>query len=57
MSHPIKQKILKSADAAQLRSVATAQGMVPLRHEGAALILQGLTTSAEVLRVTRGAEE
>ena len=57
MSHPIKQKILKSADAAALRVVATAQGMVPLRQEGAALILQGLTTSAEVLRVTRGAEE
>jgi general secretion pathway protein E len=56
MSHPIKQKILKSADAAELRVIATSQGMVPLRHGAADLIVQGITTSSEVLRVTRGYE-
>ncbi len=56
MSHPIKQQILKSADAAELREVALTQGMVSLRHQGAELVLRGQTTSAEVLRVTRSYE-
>jgi len=49
----IKQQLLKSADAVELRHVALSHGMVPLRSEGACLVVQGLTTSAEVLRVSR----
>ncbi len=56
MSHAVKQQILKSADAVELRQVALDNGMTPLRANGAELVLRGLTTSAEVLRVTRGYE-
>lgn len=56
MNHPVKQQILKSGDAAELFEVALSQGMVPLRQQGAHLVLQGITTSSEVLRVTRGYE-
>jgi general secretion pathway protein E len=57
LTSPIKQQLLQSADAAQLRHVALSQGMVSLRQTGAALVLLGTTTSCEVLRVTRGCEE
>ncbi len=53
MEHPIKEQIIKSVDALQLRKVALACGLVPLRTSGAELVLQGITTSTEVLRVTR----
>jgi general secretion pathway protein E len=56
MNHAVKQQILKSADAVELREVALQHGMVPLRANGAQLVLRGITTSAEVLRVTRGYE-
>jgi general secretion pathway protein E len=56
MNHAVKQQILKSADAIELREVAIKHGMVPLRSNGADLVLRGITTSAEVLRVTRGYE-
>jgi type II secretory ATPase GspE/PulE/Tfp pilus assembly ATPase PilB-like protein len=36
--------------------VALRYGMSPLRANGAQLVLRGITTSAEVLRVTRGYE-
>lgn len=56
MNHAVKQQILKSGDAVELREVALHNGMVPLREAGAELALSGVTTSAEVLRVTRGYE-
>jgi general secretion pathway protein E len=56
MSHAVKQQILKSADAVELREVALEHSMVPLRSNGSELVLRGITTSAEVLRVTRGYE-
>lgn len=56
MNHAVKQQILKSADAVELREVALQHGMVPLRVNGAQLVLRGITTSSEVLRVTRGYE-
>jgi general secretion pathway protein E len=56
MNHAVKQQILKSADAVELREVALKHGMVPLRVNGAQLVLRGITTSSEVLRVTRGYE-
>ena len=42
--------VLRSA-AADLRAVAIEQGMVPLRADGFAKVLQGITTLEEVLRV------
>lgn len=53
----IKRQIVKSADAMELQQVAKMSGMKTLREEGAFLVAQGITTSAEVLRVTRGCEE
>lgn len=54
---PIKRQIVKSADAMELQKVALLAGMMGLRQEGSHLLLKGLTTSAEVLRVTRSVEE
>lgn len=53
----IKQQIVKSADAVELRRLAIKRGMRSLREHGACLVLTGETTVAEVLRVTRGVEE
>jgi general secretion pathway protein E len=53
----IKRQLLLSPDALELQKVATESGMQSLRTEGALLAVQGLTTSSEVLRVTRGLEE
>jgi general secretion pathway protein E len=53
----IKRQLLKSADAVELQRTALEAGMSNLRREGAQLALQGVTTTAEVLRVTRGCEE
>lgn len=53
----IKRQLLQSPDALELQKTAFASGMTALRQEGALLALQGLTTSSEVLRVTRGCEE
>jgi general secretion pathway protein E len=56
LTNPVKRQLLKSADAAELRQTALNLGMTPLRAEGAKLVLQGVTTTAEVLRVSRGCE-
>ena len=53
----IKRQLLKSADAIELQKAALAGGMSNLRKEGSYLALKGITTTAEVLRVTRGCEE
>jgi general secretion pathway protein E len=54
---PIKRQLLKSADAVELQRVALADGMMSLRTSGALLALQGLTSTSEVLRVTRSCDE
>lgn len=49
----IKRQLLTSPDAMELQRVALEEGMSSLRLEGAKLAILGITTSAEVLRVTR----
>lgn len=49
----IKRQLLKSPDSLELQKVAFESGMSSLRNEGAKLAIAGITTSAEVLRVTR----
>lgn len=49
----IKSQVLKSQDAQELRKVALADGMKTLFQEGVELVIQGNTTSAELLRVTK----
>lgn len=52
----IKTQLLQSADASALQKIAIKEGMISLRQQGAMLAIQGITTSAEVLRVTRQIE-
>lgn len=56
ITHEVKQQLLRSADAHQLQSLVLNMGMRSLRAEGADLVLQGITSSEEVLRVTRDVE-
>lgn len=55
VSSTIKRKLIDTADSNQLEQVAIEEGMETLRQSGAHLIQEGVTTTAEVLRVTRGA--
>ena len=57
MHTKIKSQVMKSADAQELRKVARSYQMITLFEQGQLLVRQGITTSAEVLRVTRIAEE
>jgi general secretion pathway protein E len=57
MTTAMKRQLLQSPDALELQKVATAEGMVGLRQEGALLVAQGLTSSSEVMRVTRSCIE
>lgn len=53
MSSKIKAKILQSQDAEQIRKVAVAENMQTLFERGKELVLEGITTCSEVLRVTQ----
>ncbi|HEV7737382.1 MAG TPA: type II secretion system ATPase GspE [Chlamydiales bacterium] len=53
----IKAQVLKSQDSEALRKVALEQEMLGLFGRGVQLVLAGLTTSAEILRVTRISED
>jgi general secretion pathway protein E len=53
VSGKIKSQVLKSQDAQELRRVALTEGMKTLFEQGVELVSQGITTSAELLRVTR----
>ncbi len=57
VSSRIKEQVLKSQDSEELRRVAISQGMISLFENGVQLALQGKTTSAEILRVTRIGQE
>lgn len=57
MTSAIKRQLLQSPDALELQKVAIAGGMMGLRQEGASLVIAGLTSTSEVLRVTRCIEE
>lgn len=53
ITNSIQQQLTKNADATALQKLAEAQGMQLLRQSGIQLVIQGLTSVAEVLRVTR----
>lgn len=53
MYSKIKAQVVKSADAEELRKVAASYHIASLFEQGRQLALRGLTTSSEVLRVTR----
>ncbi len=53
MDDEIRRLIGAKADAAAIKQQAIAKGMVTLKEEGAAKVLQGATTSEEVMRITQ----
>lgn len=57
MNSPIKKQLIKSADSVVLQEIALACGMHSLRQDGGSLVSQGVTSSVEVMRVTRTCEE
>lgn len=57
VNNAIKKQIVKSPDAVELRNISRDSGLINLLDHGAELAKQGITTVAEILRVTRGMEE
>lgn len=57
INNNIKQQIVKSPNAVDLRLMAIKNGMISLLQHGAELVRQGISTVAEVLRASRGVEE
>jgi len=49
----IKRLVLKTSDANQINELAIKQGMITLQKGGIDKVLNGITTTEEVLRVTR----
>jgi general secretion pathway protein E len=49
----VRRLIMAKADAGAIREAAIAAGMRPLRIDGMAKVLQGVTTAEEVLRITQ----
>jgi len=52
VTESIEQHVVRRATGAEMREVAIAEGMTPLREDGWAKVAEGLTTIEEVLRVT-----
>lgn len=57
VNNAIKKQIVASPDAVELRRVALENGMESMLAHGSYLVRNGITTVAEVLRVTRSMEE
>ncbi len=57
INNALKRQIVKSPDAIEIRKIALESGMTTLLMHGCSLVQQGITTIAELLRVTRGTEE
>ncbi len=49
----LKEMIVSKADASQIKMKAISRGMVTLREDGARRVMDGMTTTEEVLRVTQ----
>jgi general secretion pathway protein E len=49
----IKKLILKTSDANQINELAIKRGMITLQKDGIQKVMKGITTTEEVLRVTR----
>lgn len=53
ISETVRQMIMQNKDSATVRKVAVREGMRGLREDGARKVIRGITTIAEVLRVTQ----
>lgn len=56
INNALRRQIVASPDAVELRKIALASGMTSLLTHGSHLVMEGVTTVAEVLRVSRGIE-
>jgi type IV pilus assembly protein PilB len=52
ISDELRELVLKDASTAEIRAMAQSQGMKTLRQSGLQKVLEGVTTTQEVLRVT-----
>lgn len=57
MTGHLKRQLIETAESSGLQEIALREGMETLRLDGGYLVAQGLTTTSEVLRVTRSCEE
>jgi general secretion pathway protein E len=57
INNAIKKQIVKSPDAVEIRRMGLDSGMSTLLEHGSELVRKGITTVAEVLRVSKGSEE
>lgn len=57
VSYRIKQRMLQSVDTASLKKIALEEGFCDLRQAGAQLVLEGVTSATEVLRVVKSYSE
>jgi len=57
VNNELKKQIVKSPDSIELRRIALNSGMESLLTHGSELVRTGVTTVAEVLRVSRGVED
>ncbi len=53
LSDDIRKRIMANADAAELTLAAKRNGMSSLREDGWRKVAAGVTTAAEVMRVTQ----
>jgi general secretion pathway protein E len=56
MTDPVRQQLLRHAEAVELQRTAIAAGMRPMFQDGMSKVMAGVTTIEEVLRVTREAD-
>lgn len=52
----IKSLIVRNVDAGQIKKAAIERGMITLREDGIAKVLQGITTIEELFRATHAEE-
>lgn len=53
----VRELVMKSADASEIKRMAMSLGMRTLRQDGVDKVRRGITTAEEVMRVTQGDEE
>ncbi len=53
----IRELVMRSADASEIKRMAMSRGMLTLRQDGVDKVRRGITTAEEVMRVTQGDEE
>jgi general secretion pathway protein E len=57
INHPVRREILKNVDSDSIREAAYSQKMQTLFQQGVECIEQGLTSTEEILRITKSLQE